>query len=364
MNRYCFLLILALIPTLLLASPNKDLPPDFYRQIDCFLESHQNRSELLAQEAHQIVEKLTEITENREDFVQKVKELKSYLRLSYDFSKSQTLQRTLLLEEEINAHVVSWNQEAKQKRSTITWIALAVGALAGLFVAIVRSAQKERFDMNKIQKISINILIWAPITIGGGLSLGNLIAAKEVEQRQVLLVHPTELIRAHSGGVTMYEIESYLKAFLTAEKESSRSQTREELHKLYSKAPEQVEARIRYMKAVLEHAPQKLSPSKKEQQEQLAALQEGLSLPFPSTSSWGEVRYFLSDHLYEVAVAGAILGVIIFILSLHLSGGWSWPYAALSFLIGLNVGFALGQMAGELIKKETPHEILHYEVFF
>ena len=162
----------------------------------------------------------------------------------------------------------------------------------------------------------------------------------------------------------MYEIESQLKAFLATEKEASRAQAQKKLHALHSKAPERVKDRIQYMKEVLEHAPQRLNPSKREQQRQLKAVQESLSLQFPSPSFWDEIRYFLSGHLYGFSVAGALLGVAVFLLPLHLRGEWSWPSVALSFLIGLNVGLALGEMTGELIKKEAPHEILHYEVLF
>jgi len=360
---YRFLWVSALIPTLLIAS-SKDLPSDFYHQVNSFLQSNPRTSEPLAQGAHQIVERLTELTENRENFVQGVKELKSYLRLVGDFSQPQTLQRTLLLEEELNTHVASFNEEAKRKRSRITWIALAMGTLVGFFGVIVRVIQEESLHLSQIKAISLNMLIWAPITIGGGLSLGNLIAAKEVDQRQVLLVHPAELIRDPSLDMTVYEIESHLKTFLATEKGFLRSQAQKKLHALHSKAPERVKARIRYMEEVLEHAPPQLSPSKEKQQERLEALQENLSLSFPPLSSWDKLRYFLSDHLYEFAVVGALLGIAIFLLSLHLSRTWSWPSVALSILIGLNVGFTLGQMVGELVKKETPHELIQYEVLF
>lgn len=363
MDRYCLCLALVLMPTLLLAS-SKELSTDFYQRVDRFLTSQESSSERLVQEAHQLVKHLTEVTENREDFIQKVKKLKSYLRWVCDFTQQNTFQKTLLLEEEINTHVAYWNEETKRKRSTIAWTALAIGALIGLIGSIFKAVQEERLDLNKFQEIGVNILIWAPITIGGGLSLGNLIAAKEVEQRQVLLVHPSELVRAYSGDVTMYEIEAQLKVFLAAEDKASRSQAQKKIHALHSKDPERVSSRVHYMKEVIKYAPQELISSKEEQQKQLQVLQENLSLRFPSHSYFDEIRYFISDHMYGFAVAGAVLGVAIFLLSLHFSGGWSWPYAALSFLIGLNVGFSLGQMGGELLKKETPREILHHEVLF
>ncbi|QBQ55709.1 hypothetical protein [Nitrosococcus wardiae] len=357
--------VFVLFSPLLMAS-SKALPPDFYQQVDRFLVSPQITSETLVQEAHHIVKRLVEATENREDFIQKVKVLKSYLRLVCDFTQQQTFQRTLLLEEEINTHVTSWNEEVKHKRSTITWSAIGLGALVGLLVAVTRATQENRLDLTRFQEIGINFLIWAPISVGGGLSLGSLVAEQEVEQRQVLLIHPTELVKKYSGDVPMYKIESHLKAFLGAKEGPFRSQAQKKLQALHSKAPEKVEGRIRYMQAVLAHAPGELIPSQKAQQDRLAVLEEVLSLQFPSQSpsSWDEIRSFLSHHLYGFAVTGAILGVIIFLLPLHLSGGWSWPYAALSFVIGLRVGFALGQMAGELIKIERPDEILHHEVFF
>jgi len=364
-NGICsrFLWVFALIPTLLIAS-SKELPSDFYQQVNYFLQSNPRASEALAQGAHEMVERLTELTENRENFVQGVKELKSYLRLVCDFSQPQTLQRTLLLEEELNTHVASFNREAERKRSRITWVALAMGALVGLLGVIVRAVKENNLYPSQLKAVGINMLVWAPITIGAGLSLGNLIAAKEVDQRQVLLVHPAELIKNPDLNVTVYEMESHLKTFLTAEEEFSRSHALKKLHALHSKAPERVEARIRYMEEVLAHAPQQLSPSKEKQQAQLEALQENFSLHFPSPSSWDKLRYFLSDYQYELAVVGALLGIAIFLLSLHLRRAWSWPSAALSLLIGLNVGFALGQMVGELIEKETPHELIQYEVLF
>lgn len=359
-----FLLVSILLPVLVSAS-STGFSGDFYRQIYHFLKSGQTRSEPLAQEAHQIVQHhLIKVTENRESFIKKVKELKAYLRLVYDLSELKTLQRTLLLEKEINAHVESLNQETRRKRGAITWAALAIGAIAGVFGAIIGTLKEDNLNARRLKEIGINILIWAPLTIGGGLGLAHLITAKEIEERQALLIHPAELIRTHPGDVAMYEIESYLKAFLAAKNEALRSQTRKKLHAFYSKAPEQVEARIQYMKEVLEYAPQKLAPSKGEQQRQLQALQEKLSLHPLSSSSWDELRYFLSDYMYGFAVAGAFIGVVIFLLSLHLSGGWSWPSLILSFLIGLNVGLSVGQMTGDLIQKETAQEILHYEVLF
>lgn len=365
-----FLLALALFPTLLLAAPkDKGLSADFYRQIDHFLKSSQSNSKPLVQEAHQIVQQLGNITDNQVIFLKRVKELKAYLRLVCDFSKLKALQRTLLLENEINTHVESLNQEIRHKRAVTTWIALAIGTIVGIVGVILGTAKESDPDAHRfkirLKKIGTNILIWAPITIGGALSLAHLITAKEVEERQVLLIHPAELIEAHSGDLTLYEIESYLQTFLTSKKEPSRSQVQEKLHVLYSKAPKQLEARIRYMQEVLEYAPQKLDPPKKEQQKRLQALQKNLSLQQSLSSSlWEELRYFLSNHMYGFAVVGALLGIVVFLLSLYFSGEWSWLAFALSVLIGLNVGLSVGYMAGDLIKKESAHEILHYEVLF
>lgn len=370
MIRYSSLLVvLIFIPTLLIAS-TKSLSPDFYRQVNHFLTSKQNMSKPLVLKAHQITQHIIEVTKNREDFIQKVKELKAYLRLVYDFSQLQTLQRSLLLEEEINSHIKSWNKETKRKRSAISWTAIALGALVGLFIVIFRAIREDRLELDQFRKMGVDVLVWAPLTIGGGLSVGNIIAAKEVEHDPMLLVHPAELMRAHSGDVATYEIESQLKAFLAAKNSSFHShEVQKKIQALHSKAPERVNSRIRYMKKVIEYAPQEeLGISKKEQRERLEILQKNLSSEFSSasmsTSWWDKLRYFLSDYTYRIAMVGAILGAIIFFLPLCFSSGWSWPYAALLLVIGLSVGLSLGQMGGELIKKETPQEILRHETAF
>ncbi|ADJ29383.1 hypothetical protein [Nitrosococcus watsonii] len=370
MIRYFSLLvILIFIPTLLIAS-TKTFPPDFYRQVNYLLTSKQNMSEPLVLKAHQIVQHIVKTTEDREGFVQKVKELKAYLRIICDLSQLQALQRALLLEEEINSRIESWNKETKRRRGTISWTAIALGALLGLLIVVFRAIREDRLELEQLRKMGIDILIWAPLTIGGGLSVGNVIAAKEVEHNPMLLVHPAELMRAHAGDVATYEIESQLKAFLAAKDKSSRSQViQKKIQALHSKAPERVSSRIRYMNKVIKYAPQEvLEIPKEEQQERLEILQKSLSTEFSSTSMtttwWDELRYFLSDYTYKIAIVGAILGAIIFLLPLCFSNGWSWPYAALLLVIGLSVGLSLGQMGGELIKKETPQEILYHEAAF
>jgi hypothetical protein len=207
------------------------------------------------------------------------------------------------------------------------WVALAIGTMVGIAGVIIGTAKEDNPDAHRrkerLKKIGTDILIWALITIGAIEFSPSDYCKRSGRERQVLLIHPAELIVVHSGDVTLYEIESYLKAFLTSEKEYSRIQVRKKLYMLYSKAPKQLKARIRYMQEVLEYAPQKLRLPKEEQQKRLQALQESLSLQSLSSSPWKELRYFLSNHMYEFAVVGALLGIVIFLLSLHFSGEWS-----------------------------------------
>jgi hypothetical protein len=365
---YFFGIVFTLAPMLLAASASeaeREPELEFYQRVDDFLQQSESQSGALVQETHQL---LQPFSEDEEEFIEKIKELKAYLRLQYDFSQPQVLQRVLLLEQEINSHIEAWNRETRRRRGFIAWTAVVIGALLGIGGAIVVAIKSEDDNFspkNHFKETSLNILVWAPITIGAGLSLGNVIAAKEVEARQVLLVQPSELIEAHSAEVVMYEIEACLKEFLAAEKESSRAQVREQLRDFHSQAPNLVEDRIRYMEEVLKHAPKtlELTPPREERQQWLHELQESFALQHPTRSFWGEISYFLGNHMYGFTLAGALLGMILFVSSQTVKGDWTWKMIALNLVIGLSVGSGMGQLIGELIK-EKPEEILYHEQLF
>lgn len=366
---YSLFLVLVFLPVLLFAAPKDGAPTtDLYQQVDHFFRSHQTTSESVAQTAHQIVQKLISESKDIDSFIERIRELESYLHMIYDFSNLKALQRALLLEKGINAHLEAWNRETRHKRAVITWAAIIIGALIGIVGAIIGAAKEDHIDMplvkDRSKKTVVNILIWAPLATGAGLSIAQLITAKIVEEHQMLLVHPAEFIQVQSGDVTMYDIEDYLKTFLTLENEFARSQARKKLHALHSKLPEQVETRLHYMKEILEYAPPKFSHFQKKQQGRLQTLLEDFSLQSFLLSPWDRLMDFLSDHLYGLAMAGAFLGAVIFLLSLYLSGGWTWPSLVLSLLIGLNVGLSLGEMVGNLIEKEVAQEIIDYESLF